>query len=100
MRERRLHQELDGLVVKDMEMISIDACDAAMPMAHVFAQANVGDCDQIGTSRFDGAQRFLNDAVFCVRAAGLFVLLVRNPEKKDRLEPQILGAERLVGNLL
>ena len=64
MRERRLDQKLNGLIVEDMEMVSVNACDATMPMAHVFAQANVGDCDQIRTLGFNGSQGFLNDSIF------------------------------------
>src|SRR5437762_10974117 len=32
MRERRLHQELHGLVIENMEMVSFHACDAAVPV--------------------------------------------------------------------
>ena len=43
---------------------------------------------------------FLNDSVFCVSAAGLFVLVLWNPKEQDRLEPEVLSTARFLGNLL
>src|SRR5438552_7191714 len=39
-RERRLHQQLDSLVVENMEMISVDACHTTVPMTHILTQAD------------------------------------------------------------
>ena len=46
-RERRLRQQLDSLVVEHVEMVSIDARHAAVAMTRVLAQADVGDGDKI-----------------------------------------------------
>ena len=46
-REGGLHEQLHALVVQHMEVIAIHARDAAMAMAHVFAQANIRDHDQL-----------------------------------------------------
>jgi len=42
----------------------------------------------------------LDDPVFGIGAAGLFVFLFWNPEKQDRLEPQFLSSARFIGNFL
>ncbi len=47
MRKRGLHQEFDGLIVEDMEMIAVHSCHAAMTVAHVFAKTDIGDDDQV-----------------------------------------------------
>src|SRR5207237_4115701 len=49
MRERRLHQQLDSLVVENLEMISVDACHTTVPMTHVLTQADIGDGDKLWT---------------------------------------------------
>src|SRR6266478_3918133 len=82
-----------------MEMVAVNTCDAAMAMAHVFAQANVGDCDQLRAFRLNSAQRFLNDSIFRISAAGLFVFMFWNSEQQDRLEAEIFSAARFIGNL-
>jgi hypothetical protein len=69
-------------------------------VAHVFAQADVGDGNEIGTFCFDGSQRLLNNPVFGISGAGLFVFLSGNPEKKDGLQPEILNALCFIDNLL
>ena len=38
--------KFDRLVVQDMKMIAVDARHAAVAVAHVFAETNVGDDDQ------------------------------------------------------
>ena len=83
-----------------MEMVAVNMRNAAMAMAHVFAQANIGDCDQLRTFRLNGSESFLNDSIFRVSAAGVFVLVFWNPEKQDRLEPEILSTARFIGYLL
>ena len=42
-----LREKLDRLVVQDMEMFAIHARHAAMAVAHVFAQTNIRDHDQL-----------------------------------------------------
>jgi len=42
----------------------------------------------------------LDDSVFGVGAAGLFVFLFWDPEKQNRLEPQVLSSARFIGNFL
>ena len=49
MRERRFYQKFHSLVVENMEVIAVNARDAAVAVAHVFAQADIGDGDQLRT---------------------------------------------------
>ena len=100
MGERGFDEKLDGLVIKNMEMISIDARDTAVTVAHVFAQAHIGDGNEVWAFRLNGSQRFLNNTCFHIRAAGLFVFVLRNPEKQDSLQPEILSALRFIDNFL
>ena len=79
-------------------MLAIDARDAAMAVAHVFAQANIRDHDQLGASGFDRADGLLHDAVFRVSAAGLFVFVARNAEEQHGLQAEIVGALRFIGH--
>jgi len=37
-RERGLHQKIDSLIVEHVEMFAVDAGDAAMAVAHIFAR--------------------------------------------------------------
>ncbi len=83
-----------------MEMIPVDAGYSTVAVAHVFAQADIGDGNERRTFRFDGSQRFLHNAVFGISGAGLFVFLFGNPEKKDGLQTEILNALCFINNLL
>jgi hypothetical protein len=65
-------------------------------MAHVFAQANVGHDNEIAAARLDRPNRFLDDAIFSVGPAGLFVFVARNSKEENGLQPKILGAFCLV----
>ena len=80
-------------------MISVNSSDTAVAMAHVFAQADIGDGDQLRTFCFDRPQRSLNNSIFCVSARGLFVFLFRNAEEQDSLQSEVLSGARLIGNL-
>jgi hypothetical protein len=82
-----------------VKMIAINSGDTTMAVAHIFAEANVGDRDQFRTFRFDCSERFLNHSVFCVSAAGLLILVLRNSEEQDCLQPQVVSAARFIGNL-
>src|SRR6516164_7291032 len=82
-----------------MKMVAVNSGDTAMAVAHVFAEANVGDRDQLRTFRFDRSQRFLNHSVFGVSGTCVLIFMLRNSEKQDRLQPEILGAARFIDNL-
>src|SRR5215471_11903392 len=82
-----------------MKMVAINSGDTAMAVAHVFAQANVGDRGQFRTFRFNGSERFLDHSVFSVSAACLLVFELWNSEKQDRLQPEILGPARFIDDL-
>src|SRR5262249_30585495 len=47
--ERRLHQQLDGFIVENVEMLSVDACHTTVSVTHVLAKADIGDCDKVWT---------------------------------------------------
>jgi hypothetical protein len=80
-----------------MEMLLIRACDATVAVTHIFAQTDVGDYDQLGTSGFDRADGLLHDTVFRIRRCCLLIFLLRNAEEQDGLQPEIAGALRFIG---
>ena len=77
-------------------MVAVNSGDTTMAVAHVFAEANVGDRDQFRTFRFDCSERFLNHSVFCVSATCLLIFACWNSEKQDRLQPKILSSARFI----
>ena len=80
-----------------MEVLAIHPCDAAVAMAHVFAETNIRDNDQLGASRFDRSDGLLHDPVFRIRRCCLLVFSLRNAEEQDGLQPEIVGTLRFVG---
>ena len=66
-----------------------------MAVAHVFAETNIGDHDQLGTLRFDRAHGLLNDAVFRVGAAAPARPFRRNAKEQHRLQAQASWAAAL-----
>ena len=64
---------------------------AAMAVAHVFAQADVGDDVEVWPAVLETAHGFLHDAVFGIRAGGLFILPRRDAEEDDGLEAVVHG---------
>src|SRR5215470_2321756 len=83
-----------------MKMVAVNSGDTAMAVAHVFAEANVGDRDQFRTFRFDCSEGFLNHSVFGVSAACVLIFLRWNSEKQNRLQPEVLSAARFIDNVL
>ena len=61
---------------------------AAMPVARVFAIANVGHDQQIRHFSLDSANRTLHDSVIVVSARSLFVLRLRQPEQNHTADIQ------------
>ena len=53
-------QNIQGLIVENIACV---AEQTTVPMIRIFAQANVGDDDEIGQFCFDGANGLLNDAI-------------------------------------
>src|SRR5207245_5677016 len=95
----RLHQKFDAFVVQNMKMVAVNSGDTTMAVAHVFAEANVCDRDQLRTFRFDCSERFLNHSVFCVSATCLLIFACWNSEKQDRLQPEIPSSACFIDNL-
>ena len=85
MRERGLNQKIDTLIIQNVEVIAIHARYTAMPVTHVFAQTHIRNYNELRTSHFDGAQCFLDNTVFRVSPARLFVFLTWNSKEKDCL---------------
>jgi len=81
-----------------VEMIAIDPCHPAMPVAHVFAQTNIRHHDESGTLRLDRANGFLHDAVFGIGATRGFIFLARNSKKKNGLQSQVESALRFISD--
>ena len=58
--------------------------DAAMPVAHVFAQANIRDDEQIGQFFFEKADGLLNDSILRISTGRAFVFAIWNAEQQHR----------------
>ena len=57
--------------------------DAAVPMRHVLAEANIGYHQHVSHFALDGARRPLHDAILGPGAGGHFILLLRQSEQND-----------------
>ena len=76
----------------DVEMAILPVLGhAAMPVAGVFAQAHVGDDDQVRVSGLQRAGGLLHDAVVGVGTAAEFVLVRGDAEEQDRAHPGVAG---------
>ena len=73
---------------------------AAVAVAHVFAETDVGDDQQLGPALFEQAHGLLHNAVFSIGSAGLFVLNGRNAEQDHGREARIHGLGHLLFQLL
>ena len=91
-----LGQQFQGGVV---EHRAAGGQDAAVAVAHVFAQADVGDDVERGPAMLEAAHGFLYDTVLGIGAAGLFVLLGRDAEKDHGLQAVIHGLFHLLFQL-
>src|SRR2546423_1101265 len=80
-------------------MIAVDPRHAAMPVAHVFTEANVGHNHELRTIRLDRADCLLHHAVLGIRAAGRFVFHARNSEEQHGLQSGVVRALRLRDNV-
>src|SRR5256885_13371358 len=83
-----------------MKMLAIEASHAAMPMAGIFAQTNIGNYRQIRRALFDLPNRILNHAILGIRATGLFVFRLRNSKEKHRLHSRFVDALRERGDFI
>src|SRR6476660_795474 len=75
-----------------MKMLAVTMSHAAMAVVGILTQANIGDHSQVGRVLFHLPDRILNNAVFGVSFAGLFIFRFRNPKEKDGLDPRFIGA--------
>ena len=100
MGERHLGQHLQGEVVVDVAVLD----DAAVTVAGVFAEADVGDDEQLRHLFLEGGDRHLDDALLVVGAGAGFVLLRRDAEQQhpgDAQLPHLLGfLDQVVDRLL
>jgi len=83
-----------------MKMLAIEASHAAMTVAGIFAQTNIGNYRQIRCALFDLADRILDHALLGIRASGLFILRLWNSKKQHRLHSGFVGALRDGGDFL
>ena len=83
-----------------MKMLAIEASHAAMAVAGIFAQTNIGNYRQIRRALFDFPDRNLDHAILGIRATGQFVLRLRNSKEKHRLHSRFMGALRDRGDFL
>ena len=81
-------------------MVAVNPGHAAMAVAHVFAEANVRDDEQLRTFGLDRADGLLHHAILGVGAGGLLVLFVRDTEEEDGLQSGGAGARGFGGNFV
>jgi hypothetical protein len=83
-------EQVEGGVVFDRPSFTGFRDDAAVAVAGVFAQADVGDEDEFlrGRGLLDGAQSLLHDAVFIPCAGALLVLGFGQAEEEQAAEAQ------------
>ena len=62
-----------------------------MAVAHVLTEAHIGDDKKAGETFLQGPAGLLNNAVFGIGAAGLFILGTRDTEKDDIPEAVVHG---------
>src|SRR5437868_12913296 len=94
MRNRSLRDQLHAFVIQDMKMLAIETSHAAMTVAGIFAQTNIGNYRQIRRALFDLADRILHHAILGIRASGLFVLRLWNSKEQHGLHSRLVGALR------
>ncbi len=78
-------EQLQAGIVLNLVVLAILADDAAVAVRGVFAQANVGDQDQVieAVIGFEGANSPLHDAVLRPCAAALLVLFRRQAKEQQ-----------------
>ena len=77
-----------------MEMLAITASHAAMAVAGILTQANIGDHGQIRCLLFYLSDRVLDNAAFSVSSSGLFIFRFGNPKEKHSLDSRFIRALR------
>ena len=90
-RDRGLREQLEREVVVDLAV----ADDAAVPMRGVFAQAHVGDHEEIRVGLLQRADGELDDPLRVVGARAGLVLLARDAEQDHGADPGRLELCRL-----
>ena len=86
-------QEFEGGVVVDFEAVAAFNDDAAVAVAGVLAETDVGDEDQLpgGVGAAQGAQGLLNDAAFFPCAGAVLVLGFGQAEEQEAAEAEAGG---------
>ena len=72
----------------------------AVAVAHVLAEADIGDDENVGHLLLDPPDRPLDDAVVGHRPGGDLILLLGDPEEEDRRDPQRLHPLRLLDDVV
>ena len=93
LRDRGARQQLERGVVVDH---AVGAQHAAVTVARVLAQADVGEHEQLGVRRLDRARGELDHALVVPGARALLVLLGRQAEQQHARDPERGGGARLV----
>ena len=69
---------------------------AAVAVAHVFAEADVGDDDELGPALLEAAHGLLHNAVLGVGRAGFFIFFSRNAEEQHGHQARVHGLFHLL----
>ena len=101
MADSRARQELECRVIQNARAAFIALHDPAVPVAHIFAEADVGNDEHVRQFLFKQTHRLLYDSVSPEGRRRLFVLAVRYAKQQDRRHSQFLRqchfAEQFVG---
>ncbi len=95
MTHRRAGQQVEGGIVLDAGSAWAMSHHPAMPVAHVLAQADVGDDHQLRQFPLQQPNGLLDDAVGCVRFRSPGVLALGNAEEQHRRHAGFPGRARL-----
>ena len=92
-------QQLQRGIVEHFHMPPFDLCNAAMAVAHVFAQTDVRNNNHLRHGGLDCPHGPLDNAVRRIGLLRAFVFLRRNAEKKHAPHPLAPGGGRFLRGL-
>lgn len=89
-------EELEGGVILDGPVGAFFFDNAAVAVAHVFAEADVGNDEEIGEFLFEEADGLLDDAIFGVGPGGFGVFGFGDAEEEDGADAVLEGGGGVV----
>ena len=83
------YQQFDRSVIQNAVVISLLGDDATMSVRGVFAEADIGNYDQVWCRLFDRANRLLHDSVLRIRLGCAFIFYVGNAEQQNGVNAEL-----------